>query len=98
MMTRSGLLIERVELCKGTAMAADVIAREIVRVENGSVYELTLAGAAPGRIEGYLKLIITPDDHVKAYAQESRTSARIFLGTDLDFSDAVSEAIGVLPG
>lgn len=93
MMTRNGLLIERVCLCEGSIQETHVTAREIVRVETGSVY--SLEDGFGGSVLGYLKLIIV-GDHVKAYAQKSRTSGRRFLGTDLDFSDAVDYALGAM--
>jgi hypothetical protein len=97
MMTQSGLLIERVELGEvGTPMHKTVIAREIVLTDRGSVYELSVSD----EVVGYLKLIISGETDagpsVRAFAQKSRSSGRIFLGTDLDFSDAVDWALGAL--
>ncbi len=88
----TGLRLIRVDLCEGTIQETGVVAREIVRVDLGSVYELTVEG----RLIGYLKLILTPEDDVKAFAQKTRESGRVFLGRNLDFSDAVDSALGVL--
>jgi hypothetical protein len=91
MMTRNGMLIERVTLAEGTIQETTIVAREIVGVDQGSVYELSIEG----RVIGHLKLI-EGAHAVKAYAQKTRDSGRIYLGKGLDFSDAVDWAIGVL--
>jgi hypothetical protein len=96
MMTINGLLIERVVLGEGSIQETEVVAREIVRTERGSVYELTVKGM----IRGYLKLIISGEsdmgETVKSYAQADRNAGRVFLGTNLDFDDAVDSALGIM--
>lgn len=86
------LTIKRVVLGEGSIQETEVIAREIVLTDRGSVYELSVNG----RVRGYLKLIISGETVVKSYAQADRNAGRVFLGTNLDFDDAVDSALGIM--